>query len=141
MYKLTTKINGTVIKRILTNCRVPVKTKFCCSIWWSRAHYVIISSNMIKTLYVTLLTHGIAISRIYRIGNDIKPIAKANFLPVAITNSLSFPNISRTSPRTVVLHTTVYIIRILVIRCNMIKLRYRKVTYKAPSFSSVFRNI
>ena len=90
---------------------------------------------------VTLLTHRPTVTRVISIWNHIKPITKTYFLPVAISYALVFPNISRSSPRPIVLHATIDVIWKFIIHGYVIKLRHRKIANKSPRFSTIFGNI
>ena len=125
MYKLTAKINGVIIIWIYINCRIPIKTKLYIRIRMSWTNRIIISSLPIITTYISLLTHSPPIPAIIAIWYHIKTISKRYFLPIIISNSLRTKYIRRTSPATVILHSSIYIIWKLIINCNMIKLSYR----------------
>mgnify|MGYP000900343561 CR=1 FL=1 len=60
---------------------------------------------------------------------------------VNISDALSLEHISRSNPRSVILHTSIQIIRKFIVNINMVKLTYRKVFDKPPGFTLVFGNI
>src|SRR6056297_3100637 len=125
MHKLTSKIYGAVIKRILANGGIPVKPEHGISIGRGRAYSAVVPGFPVITSYITLLAHSITKLTIVPIRNHIESIAKGDFLPVTVSNSLCFPHIRWSSPRTIVLHSPVHIIWIFVVGTNMIKLCHR----------------
>ena len=141
MYKLAPKVKGACIKGIYINCTIPVKSQDNLRILMSWFYRVVISCLMVIPTYKALLAHTPSITAIFFIWNHIKTITKAYFLPVAISNALVFPNVSRTSPTTIILHTSIYIVWKLIIYIDVIELCYRYITDKAPSFSSIPGNI
>ena len=141
MHKLTPKINGTCIKWININGAIPVKSEGNIWILVGWFYRVVVSSLMIIPTNRALLAHTPAVAAIIPVWDNIKPITKTYFLPIAVSYALVFPNIGRTSPATIILHTTVYIIWKLIIYIDMIKLRYWYIANKAPGFSSISGNI
>ena len=106
-----------------------------------RLNTIIVSSLPIVSTYITLLTHSPTVTGIIAIWNDIKTITKAYFLPITISYPLCFPDISWTSPRTIVLHASINIIWKLVIYINMVELCYRHITNKTPRLTTIFSNV
>ena len=141
MYKLTPKINGTRIKRININGAIPVKSQGNVWILMGRFYRVVVSCLVIIPTYRALLAHTPAITTVLFVWYYIKAITKTYLLPVAVSYTLGFPDICRTSPATIILHAPVYIVWKFIVYIDMIKLCYGYITNKAPSFTSISGNI
>ena len=105
------------------------------------AYGIIISCLPIITRYISLLTHGVSITRIISVWDYIESISKSNLLPVGVTNTLGFPNISRSSPGAIVLHPPIDIIRKFIISTHVVKLPYGDIINKTPRGSPITRYI
>ena len=137
MHELAAEINGTVLKRVLTNGGIPVEPESGGIVRRGRADRVIIPGHPVVAAHKPLLAHRIAIPGILLVRHHVKSIPKGDFLPVGIADPLGAPDIGGAPPGTVVLHPPVDVVGELVVHAHVVELPYREVANKAPGTAPV----
>ena len=141
MYKLTPEIDSAIVKWVYIDSRVPIESQEHIWVRMCRLYSIIITRLPVIATYRTLLAHTPAVTAVIFVRYYIKTITKRYFLPVVVANSLSSPYISWTSPTTVILHSSIHIVRDFIINIDVIELGYRKVSDKAPCFTTISSDI
>ena len=135
MDKLAAKINCIVIEGVLCNGRVPVKPKPF--IWYSRRPDACSSSGLqIYSTHRATLRLCITIAGISGYRHCIKTITAYQPVPVFIYDC-STPFVGRPFPASVILKSSVNIVRHLHINCYMVELGKRKIHNMFPCPSHV----
>src|SRR3712207_4026788 len=93
-------VDRVLIKRILCNGGVPVKTELLGRIgyWW--LDEPAFTGFIVNATYVTLLAHAVYPRRIFSIRHYIKTITATYVAPVIVTDTAIGPGIGRSMPAT-----------------------------------------